>query len=406
MPDFQSGGDLSDYLHKRASAAVNALRAIPDEQFLADPEGCVERVYSEYALEEVTVSDIDGVQSDGTKAARITGYGALDRRPIQYDGMQITIRIPFGGSSEVWRCQPSARFVGGAYLEIDGLANDHFVFVMGGRTLDPREIRSGLETSIDQLKQTSAWINQDLRGWLPAMRSHLTATANERRARLSAVTAIDAALGIPITPTSAEKKIPIPVKRTPLKVKSPTAASGRAPTQHRVLQEDVYQDVLRTIEQMGRAMERTPTAARLKEEELRNLILIVLNANYEGAVRGEVFNGAGKTDLLLNWEGDNAFIGECKVWTGPAKFRAAIGQLLGYVTWRDTKAALVIFIKKGTPFAVLASARAEIENHASFVSVKGAGSETRFDYILQSPSDPERHVDVALIGVVIPPLRG
>lgn len=42
---------------------------------------------------------------------------------------------------------------------------------------------------------------------------------------------------------------------------------------------------------MTRAMERTPTAAKLREEELRNLILIVLNANYEGAARGEVFNG-------------------------------------------------------------------------------------------------------------------
>lgn len=56
----------------------------------------------------------------------------------------------------------------------------------------------------------------------------------------------------------------------------------------------MYQDVLRTIEQMGRAMEHTPTAAKLKEEELRNLILIVLNANYEGAVRGEGLTGRAR----------------------------------------------------------------------------------------------------------------
>jgi hypothetical protein len=153
---------------------------------------------------------------------------------------------------------------------------------------------------------------------------------------------------------------------------------------------------------MGRAMERTPTAAKFKEVELRNLILIVLNANYEGAVRGEVFNGSGKTDLLLNWEGDNAFIGECKIWDGQAKFRDAIDQLFGYVTWRDTKAALIVFIKQGTPSDIIPKARKEVENHASFIRTKEGSSETRSDYLLRSPSDAERRVDLALIVVVIP----
>jgi len=41
-------------------------------------------------------------------------------------------------------------------------------------------------------------------------------------------------------------------------------------------------------------MERTPTAAKLGEEELRNLILIVLNANYEGNVRGKCSTAQGR----------------------------------------------------------------------------------------------------------------
>ena len=113
-------------------------------------------------------------------------------------------------------------------------------------------------------------------------------------------------------------------------------------------------------------------------------------------------NGKGKTDLLLNWEGDNAFIGECKIWSGPAKLRESIDQLLGYVTWRDTKAALIVFIKRGTPSDVIQKARNEIEAQASFVRMKAGGSETRFDYLLESPSDAQRHIDLALIAVVIP----
>jgi hypothetical protein len=396
---FQGAGELSSFLVHRAASAVHELKAIPDQAFLADVDGCVEEIYERYALDELTVSGVDGVHSEGSRATKVAEHDTWDRRSFQVDGTEITIRIPFTGSRELWSYQPSTRYVTAAYLHIRQIANDHFVFVMGARELDPNQVRGALEQSINQLSETAGWINTDVRNWLPRLRADLEATARDRQGRLGRVSALDAALGIPILATSADKAIPIPVKRTPLK--RPAPAAPAPVTRQRVLQDDVYQDVLRTIEQMGRAMERTPTAAKLKEEELRNLILIVLNANYEGAVRGEVFNGKGKTDLLLNWEGDNAFIGECKNWTGPAKFREAIDQLLGYVTWRDTKAALILFIKKGAPTDVIAKARAEIGSHASHVRLKAAVSETRFDYILQSPDDPERHIDCALIAVVI-----
>jgi hypothetical protein len=163
----------------------------------------------------------------------------------------------------------------------------------------------------------------------------------------------------------------------------------------------VYEDVIHTIEQMTRAMERTPTAGKFGEEELRNLILIVLNANYEGTVRGEVFNGQGKTDLLLPWDGDNAFIGECKIWGGSKKFSGAIDQLLKYVTWRDTKAALVLFIKEGDPTDIIRKANKAIAAHAMHVSTESETSDRRSDYVLCSPHDSERLVSVAFIPVVM-----
>ncbi|MGW5388369.1 hypothetical protein [Nocardia sp. NPDC003963] len=156
---------------------------------------------------------------------------------------------------------------------------------------------------------------------------------------------------------------------------------------------------------MTRAMERTPTAARLGEEEIRDLILFVLNANYEGNVHGEVFSGKGKTDLLLTWESNNAFVGECKIRRGPEKFGEAIDQLLGYVTWRDTKAALVLFVKKGSPTAIFGAAHAQITTHASYVSSKPPEGEPRRDYLLRTPSDPSRRIDLASVIVVVPPLE-
>jgi hypothetical protein len=76
--------------------------------------------------------------------------------------------------------------------------------------------------------------------------------------------------------------------------------------------------VLRTLGSFARALERLPkTASRFNEVELRDLALFILNSGYEGAARGEVFNGNGKTDILLPWKDRNAFIGECKFWKGP-----------------------------------------------------------------------------------------
>ena len=58
---------------------------------------------------------------------------------------------------------------------------------------------------------------------------------------------------------------------------------------------------------------------------------------------GETFNVSGKTDILVRSGDRNVFVAECKFWHGPKRFDDAITQLLGYLTWRDSKVALVIF---------------------------------------------------------------
>src|SRR4029079_11650578 len=87
----------------------------------------------------------------------------------------------------------------------------------------------------------------------------------------------------------------------------------------------VYDDIVETIDNLGRSVERTPiTHQKLYEEDLRNVILFVLNANYRGQVVGEAFSGNGKTDIFLIWQKKAAFIGECKVWKGQAALTGAI----------------------------------------------------------------------------------
>jgi len=81
------------------------------------------------------------------------------------------------------------------------------------------------------------------------------------------------------------------------------------------------------------------------EEDLRDHILLVLEPRFQGSATGETFNKTGKTDILLRFEGKNVFIAECKFWNGIKLFFETISQLLAYLTWRDSKAAVIIFVK-------------------------------------------------------------
>jgi hypothetical protein len=66
------------------------------------------------------------------------------------------------------------------------------------------------------------------------------------------------------------------------------------------LAEQDYQHVLTVIEGMTATMERNPTTfAKLDEEQLRDMYLVPLNGNFEGAATGETFNAEGKTDIIV-----------------------------------------------------------------------------------------------------------
>jgi hypothetical protein len=67
-------------------------------------------------------------------------------------------------------------------------------------------------------------------------------------------------------------------------------------------------------------LERSPSmTASLDEEKIRDLLLIFLNAQFEGAAAGEVVNAAGKTDIVIRAWDRNVFIAECKIWRVPRR---------------------------------------------------------------------------------------
>jgi hypothetical protein len=135
--------------------------------------------------------------------------------------------------------------------------------------------------------------------------------------------------------------------------------------------ERVFEHILGVIRMQARQMEQSPgTYAGMGEEHRRQTIVATLNTHYAGRATAEAFNVQGKTDILSRHDGRNLFICECKYWEGPAGFTETIDQLFRYTGWRDTKLAIVMFVREKGLTAILKKAKETLEQHPRFVRWK------------------------------------
>jgi hypothetical protein len=193
----------------------------------------------------------------------------------------------------------------------------------------------------------------------------------------------------------------VPVRRKRLHLTEPRPAAPFIPQP--ALENAVYEDVLERIAAFAHAVERTPlTVGTLDEEGLRDHLLLALNTSYEGKAGGEVFSRAGKTDITLTDRDRHVFVAECKVWGGAKKFSAAVDQLLSYLVWRDSKAALVLFIKSGNATDIISKADTAIAEHPQCERrLEPTAPDARLDYLLRSTAEDKRLIHTALLPVVI-----
>jgi len=148
---------------------------------------------------------------------------------------------------------------------------------------------------------------------------------------------------------------------------------------------------------MALVMERSPSAFDgIDEESLRMHFLVQLNGAFEGNATGETFNFDGKTDILLRRDGRNVFVAECKFWSGPKAFGETIDQLLSYLTWRDSKTAVIVFVRDTSVATVLDKIPDLLRNHSSFLSEGTPPQEDEFRCRMRSLRDQSLSVDVTV----------
>ena len=174
--------------------------------------------------------------------------------------------------------------------------------------------------------------------------------------------------------------------------KAPLATAKLEP----VLNRDDVVSLVDFIDQYTRQFEVSPkTYEKMDEEELRDLLVGMMNANYPGSTTGETFNRLGKTDISLRVDSGHVLICECKFWSGASGYAKALEQLFSYLTWRQNYGVLIHFSKLRDATKAITEAKRAISEHQSFTKDSlSSPSEARFASRHTHPQDPDKSLEI------------
>jgi hypothetical protein len=400
MNGFMRGPQLAELLGRSARAAFDELDRLDADTLLSENlDVLVHGLLARHVPEPVSV---DWTAASGTPVEEMTiertttEFG--ERRDYRFPGSRITISWPLTGTAEILRRQASQFTLGS---DRGTIRDDSVELEIESPELSTEFVERQMAEVREDVDRRIGWANHDVAVHRTAVERELNQAAEARRARITENRRISSALNIPITPTGVQRP-PVPARRRQVPLQQRRASAEFTPEP--VLDEAIYQDILDVVENWARSLERTctPPIRALGEEALRDLLLGTLNGYWRGAAGGELFNGEGKTDILIREDGRNAFIAECKVWGGASRATAALDQLLSYLVWRDTKAALIVFIKNAKPSDIIGRLHQAVREHRRhLLTIGAAGAERRADYVF-SADDGDRRIELAVIPVVLP----
>jgi hypothetical protein len=349
----------------------------------------IDDLYLDGEPEETTIYLPERSPFDGT-------HQNVSRRAWRF-----TVCIPYEGSQHLFNYQPNPSQ---DCSEMNITVRDNEIRLQYESEIqDATQIQNIYRNDVQRIEFNLKNMEQNTLSFNADMERVVSGALATREAEIKKRGDILDSIAIPIkrrTDIPATYTIP-EIKRKPSVTTSAVTRKAQKPDP--TLSEEEYENILRIIKDMALAMERSPsTFSKLDEPEIRDFFIILLNGHYQGMATGETFNGEGKTDILIRYENSNLFIAECKFWSGQKGLVEAIDQLFGYVTWRDTKTAIILFHKGKDLTAMLSKAEQTIKAHANFKSSYTLGnkelqSATIMAYKFSHPKDKEREILLSVL---------
>ena len=317
----------------------------------------------------------------------------------------VRYHLPFVGNKELLYYQPDIFYTW--TLEEISIEDNCICFDIINIYDDPKKIKYESDRNIEHIERQTNNVNNRVSSHNLSLLEAAEKFLDRRKQHLLKKNDLLASLGVPIRKKDNFPDtfaVPTPQTRKKIKVAQPEVVEKGYKSEP-TLELSVYMEILQVIHDVGKQFERMPSTYTGKDEEaLRDYILLLLEPRFEGSSTGETYNKNGKTDILLRYQNSNVFIAECKFWKGKRVFLKTIDQLLRYLTWRDSKAAVVIFSRNKDFSSVIKTVESTILEHSNFVAFESKQDETWLNYHFHINDDPNREIKLTVLLFHVPPI--
>jgi hypothetical protein len=399
---FCSNGSISDVFEKRYKDIESTISYETENDILNYSETeYIEYLEDKYKLnapeihfdEACVESHEDDIPAEyfaeyrNPRAHRLDNYR---KEVIQYN-------IPCTGNVNLLSYCPASKITSsGCNFDVKG---DSITVQLINFSNDPTEIKRQYETEVRNIHSNYDTLVKDIEVFNLTLKGRIQIEFRKVKQKYLDKNNLLASLGVPLkkkdnVPTTFS--IPKPKLREKIVIKPVVYEKSFKPEPS--LDDNNYEKILRLINDVGKNFERMPSIYKGKgEEDLRDFILMTLDPNFEsGSATGETFNKEGKTDIMLCHNSSVAFIAECKFWSGEKNYLSTINQLLSYLTWRNTKASIIVFVTEKNFTDILEKVKNGTNKHSNYLGFVNKTDENWFNYRFHINGDKNREVKLAV----------
>jgi hypothetical protein len=400
-----SNVDIFSVIQAQKERLKPHVEQIPNSKILNASEHDLVEVLVAEAWLDVPVLDEQGIYIERSGEKQIDVGG--DFREMFHDtpgpayvmGNEIVIAVPFQGDPDMFHIRPRRYTSSPPRAEV---TNGRLLLTYQRTDHNAEAVKTEYQATVREIKEHLAWLSEAVDPYNAELESRSRDEILARKQKLLADANMVMAIGLPMKRREGVSvTYAVPFKKRVPRIEEIKVEGAFKPEP--VLAMSEYEEILRIMKNMTQVIERSPHEfAGMGEETLRSHFLVQLNGAYEGQATGETFNFEGKTDILIRAEGRNVFIAECKFWSGGKAFLETIDQLLSYMSWRDTKAAVVVFNRSAGFTAVLDKIAEAVPKHAQFKRGQRKLDESTFRYVFGQPNDPNREITLTVMAFDVP----
>jgi hypothetical protein len=379
--------DLSAVLENQFRQMRKEVSQLGVESLAGDQLPATEvRMLEKYSIEPMEMGwDRETIAKEEVMETRPSDFG--NGRTFQRQEVVLRITVPFTGDKSLLEFSPTPFPNNAPRANVSGRSLE---FVYQAAQHDLERLRRDHDENVRMVKSCVTKTNELLAEFHKNLPTQVRQALEARRDQLNVVDTKLAELGFAIRkhatlPTSVT--FPVTPKQI-VRPLPPTTPTQAAPP-HRVLETQHYEEILDFLAGMSVAIERNPsTFAEVGEEPLRFWFVVALNGAFKGDATGETFNREGKTDIAIRVDGNVIFIAECKFWSGEKGLTATVDQLLGYLTWRDSKAGILLFVRNADFTAVVRQLPGVVSAHPNFMRPLPYSKNNGVRFVLRNKTDP------------------